>query len=274
VLGHGIVATMPAAGRGASWLYSGLRLGKRRLIPQPAHVTTLDPSNISICSLESMQLHVGDRLQLELLTDSTRSHYYTTLIGYVSGHSVLLRTPQVQSLPIPVREGEPVLVRTFAGRHAYTFDSTVGRVCRNPYPYLHLAYPAKVQQTLIRGALRVRVNLTATALNAAIQGEALPSALTIADLSISGALLEAEKSLGEAGETLELAFKFLVQPNNYEVKLATPVVIKSVRKTKRERRPDEVFTHGVRFAKLRSTEGLLLQSYIQQVLLDDRSRVV
>lgn len=222
-----------------------------------------------------MQLHVGDRLQLELLTDSTRSHYYTTLIGYVSGHSVLLRTPQVQSLPIPVREGEPVLVRTFAGRHAYTFESTVGRVCRSPYPYLHLAYPTRVQQTLIRGALRVRVNLTATALNAAKkEGDALPSALTIADLSISGALLEAEKSLGDVGETLELAFKFLVQPNNYEVKLATPVSIKSVRKTKRERRLDEVFTHGVRFAKLRSTEGLLLQSYIQQVLLDDRTRVV
>ena len=152
-----------------------------------------------------MQLHVGDRLQLELLTDSTRSHYYTTLIGFVSGHSVLLRTPQVQSLPIPVREGEPVLVRTFAGRHAYTFESTVDRVCRSPYPYIHLAYPAQVQQTLIRGALRVRVNLTATALNATKQGEALPSALTIADLSISGALLEAEKSLGEVGETLELA---------------------------------------------------------------------
>jgi len=237
-------------------------------------VNTLDPSNISTCSLESVQLHVGDRLQLELLTDSTRSHYYTTLIGYVSGHSVLMRTPQVQSLPIPVREGEPVLVRTFSGRHAYTFESRVDRVCRTPYPYLHLAYPAQVQQTLIRGALRVRVNLTATALNAATQGEALPSALTIADLSISGALLEAEKSLGEVGETLELAFKFLVQPNNYEVKLATPVKIQSVRKTRRERRLDEVFTHGVRFAKLRSTEGLLLQSYIQQVLLDDRTRVV
>ena len=221
-----------------------------------------------------MQLHVGDRLQLELLTDSTRSHYYTTLIGYVPAHSVLLRTPQVQNLPVPVREGEPVLVRTFSGRHAYTFESTVGRVCRTPYPYLHLAYPTQVQQTLIRGALRVRVNLTATALNAARQGETLPSALTIADLSISGALLEAEKSLGEAGETLELAFKFLVQPNNYEVKLATPVSIKSVRKMRRERRLDEVFTHGVRFAKLRPTEGLLLQSYIQQVLLDDRSRVV
>jgi Flagellar protein YcgR len=188
-----------------------------------------------------MQLHVGDRLQLELLTDSTRSHYYTTLIGYVSGHSVLLRTPQVQNLPIPVRESEPVLVRTFSGRHAYTFESRVDRVCRTPYPYLHLA---------------------------------LPAALTIGDLSISGALLEAEKSLGEVGETLELAFKFLVQPNNYEVKLATPAKIQSVRKTRKERRLDEVFTHGVRFAKLRSTEALLLQSYIQQVLLDDRTRVV
>jgi len=270
VLGPGIVATIPAAGRGASWLYSALR----RPLPQPAHVTTIDPSKISTCSLESMQMHVGDRLQLELLTDSTRSHYYTTLIGYVSGHSVLMRTPQVQNLPIPVREGEPVLVRTFSGRHAYTFESKVDRVCRSPYPYLHLAYPAQVQQTLIRGALRVRVNLTATALNAAKQGEALPSALTIADLSISGALLEAEKSLGEVGETLELAFKFLVQPNNYEVKLATQVDIQSVRKTSRERRLDEVFTHGVRLAKLRPTEALLLQSYIQQVLLDDRSRVV
>ena len=261
---------MAAASRSATWLYSGLR----RPNPLPAHVNTLDLSKVSTCSLESMQLHVGDRLQLELLTDSTRSHYYTTLIGYVSGHSVLMRTPQVQNLPIPVREGEPVLVRTFSGRHAYTFESKVDRVCRAPYPYLHLAYPAQVQQTLIRGALRVRVNLTATALNAAKQGEALPSASTIADLSISGALLEAEKSLGEVGEALELAFKFLVQPNNYEVKLATQVDIQSVRKTSRERRLEEVFTHGVRFAKLRPTEALLLQSYIQQVLLDDRSRVV
>ena len=261
---------MAAASRSATWLYSGFR----RPNPLPAHVNTLDLSKVSTCSLESMQLHVGDRLQLELLTDSTRSHYYTTLIGYVSGHSVLLRTPQVQNLPIPVREGEPVLVRTFSGRHAYTFESRVDRVCRTPYPYLHLAYPAQVQQTLIRGALRVRVNLTATAVNAARQAEAVPSALTIADLSISGALLEAEKSLGEVGETLELAFKFLVQPNNYEVKLATQMEIQSVRKTRRERRLDEVFTHGVRFAKLRSTEALLLQSYIQQVLLDDRTRVV
>lgn len=221
-----------------------------------------------------MQLHVGDRLQMELLTDSTRSHYYTTLIGYVPGHSVLARTPMMQNLPVPIREGTPVLIRTFSGRHAYTFESKVLRVCRSPYPYLHLAHPVRVQQTQIRGALRVRVNLTGTATNPARQGAALPTPTLIADLSISGALLEADKSMGEVGETLELAFKFMVQPNNYEVKLAAPVEIQSVRKTRRERKLDEIFTHGVRFAKLHATEALLLQSYIQQVLLADRSRVV
>src|SRR4029079_10643969 len=102
------------------------------------------------------------RLQLELVTGNARSHYYTTLIGYVPGHSVLIRTPLVQNLPVPVPEGAVVLVRHFSGRHAFTLESRVERVCRSPYPYIHLAYPAQVQQTLIRGALRVSVALPGT----------------------------------------------------------------------------------------------------------------
>jgi hypothetical protein len=65
-----------------------------------------------------------------------------------------------------------------------------------------------------------------------------------------------------------------VQPNNYEVKLATSAQIQSVRKVKQGKGPQELFSHGVRFNKLHATEALLLQSYIQQVLLSDRSRVV
>ncbi len=76
------------------------------------------------------------------------------------------------------------------------------------------------------------------------------------------------------GESIELAFKFLVQPNDYEVKLVTPAQIQSGPKPKSGQGRDESLSHGVRFAKLRATEALLLQSYIQQVLLTDRSRVV
>jgi c-di-GMP-binding flagellar brake protein YcgR len=237
-------------------------------------VTDLDQAKISTCSFEAAQLHVGERLQLELLADSSRNHYYTTLIGFVPGHSVLIRTPLVQNLPIPVPEGAAVLVRAFSGRHAYTLETRIDRVCRSPYPYMHLAYPAQVQQTLIRGALRVRVALPGTVSNSNEQVDEPPRAVVLSDLSVSGAQLETELSLGETGKKFGLAFKFVVQPNNYEVKLITSAQIQSVRKVKKGQGADELFSHGVRFNKLHATEGLLLQSYIQQVLLSDRSRVV
>ena len=219
-------------------------------------------------------MHVGERLQLELVADSSRNHYYTTLIGFVPGHSVLVRTPLVQNLPIPVPEGADVLIRAFSGRHAFTMESRTDRVCRSPYPYMHLAYPAQVQQTLIRGALRVRVALPGMASESTEQADGPPRAVILSDLSVSGTQLESELSLGEPGGKFGLAFKFVVQPNNYEVKLATSAQIQSVRKIKKGKGQEELFSFGVRFNKLHVTEGLLLQSYIQQVLLSDRSRVV
>jgi c-di-GMP-binding flagellar brake protein YcgR len=231
-------------------------------------------SPVSRSTLDQLQLHIGDRLQLELLTDSTRSHYYTLLVGYVPGHSVLLRTPVVQNLPIPVREGEPVLVRSFTGRHASTFETTVLKVSRTPFPYLHLAYPQSVQQTQVRGAVRVRANLVGTAFNAERGDNELPVPINIADLSVSGALLEAGSLLGNAGGKIELAFRFLVQPNNYEVRLTTGAEVQSVRMARQKHGSDEVFVHGVRFIGLHTTESLLLQSFIQHVLLSDHSQVV
>jgi hypothetical protein len=233
----------------------------------------LDQSKVSSCSFEAAQLHVGERLQLELANDSSRENYYTTLIGYVPGYSVLIRTPLVQNLPIPVPESTHVVVRAFSGRHAYTLESRIDRVCRSPYPYLHLSYPAQVQQTLIRGALRVRVALPGTVSSSIVQDDAPPRAIVLSDLSVSGAQLETGHSLGEPGEKFGLAFKFVVQPNNYEVKLTTSAQIQSVKKISKLRGSEELFTHGVRFEKLHATEGLLLQSYVQQVLLSDRSRV-
>jgi hypothetical protein len=235
-------------------------------------VTEPDQSTISICSFEGTQLPPGERVQMELGSDGNQ--YYTTLIGFVPGHSVLVRTPLIQNLPIPVPEGAHVLLRAFSGRYAYTTESHVERVCRSPYPYMHIAYPAQVQQTLIRGALRVRVALPGIASNPLESDISITRAVVLSDLSTSGAQLESEQSLGDPGEKFRLAFKFVVQPNNYEVKLATSAQIQSVRKTKKKNSQEDIFSNGVRFNKLHATEGLLLQSYIQQVLLADRSRVI
>ena len=265
---------MQPAGRDPIWLYFAFYGSIRDRTRRTTQVIDFDQSKISTCSFESAQLHVGERLQLELVADKLHNHYYTTLIGFVPGHSVLIRTPLVQNLPIPVPEGADVLVRAFSGRHAFTLESRIDRVCRSPYPYMHLAYPGQVRQTLIRGALRVRVALPGTVSLSNEKVDEPPRAVILSDLSVSGAQLETDLSLGESGGKFGLAFKFVVQPNNYEVKLATSAQIQSVRKIRKGKGPEELFSHGVRFNKLHATEGLLLQSYIQQVLLSDRSRVV
>ncbi|MFL6582671.1 MAG: hypothetical protein ACJ8G2_18175, partial [Burkholderiales bacterium] len=71
-------------------------------------MTEPDQSTISICSFEGTQLPPGERLQMELGSDGNQ--HYTTLIGFVPGHSVLVRTPLIQNLPIPVPEGAHVLL--------------------------------------------------------------------------------------------------------------------------------------------------------------------
>ena len=167
-----------------------------------------------------------------------------------------LPEPDFDALLLENREGQRVVAIVDDGR------------------LIHLAYPAQVQQTLIRGALRVRVALPGTTSNSPGQVDAPPHAVTLSDLSVSGAQLETGLSLGESGERFTLTFKFVVQPNNYEVKLTAAAQIQSVRKIRKGNAQEEMFSLGVRFNKLHATEGLLLQSYIQQVLLSDRSRVV
>ena len=228
---------------------------------------------MTLGTLDQLQPHVGDRLQLELLADTARAGpYFTLLIGYVPAHSVLVRTPMLQNVPVPIRENDPVLVRTFSGRHSSSFESTVTRACRSPFPYLHLAYPQTIRQTLIRDAIRVRVNLAGTALNPDLTNPDLPCPITIANLSVSGAMLQSHTALGETGNKIELAFKFLVQPNNYEVRLTTSADIQSLRNSRRGN--EDIFVHGVRFQHLQTTESLLLQSFIQQIVLADRSSMV
>ena len=74
---------------------------------------------------------------------------------------------------------------------------------------------------------------------------------------------------------LELAFKFVVQPNNYEVKLATSAQrSRACARSGRAKAPGGVVLAWRAVRQAACDGGLLLQSYIQQVLLSDRSRVV
>jgi c-di-GMP-binding flagellar brake protein YcgR len=225
------------------------------------------------CSFEEMQLRSGDRLQLELATDGTPVHHFTTVIGYVPQVSVLVRTPSVGGLPVELRVSETVVVRAFSGRSIYAFTTRVLAACQAPIAYVHLAFPETVRVNRIRGAERVRVELPSTAVNLQRDPHTTPVPCTITDLSVTGAQLECTRDLSEKGQRLQLFFNFKLEPNGYEVKLKPESIVQSARHY-REGGDADLHSYGVRFSGLHATESLLLQSYIQQVLLNDRTRVV
>jgi c-di-GMP-binding flagellar brake protein YcgR len=227
-----------------------------------------------VCNFESIGLQVGDRVQLELLADSLQTRHLTSLIGYVKGQSVLVRTPMVMNLPIQVSENEPLLIRAFSGRSAFAFESSVIRVGRSPYPYLHLAYPQQVRTVTVRGAMRVRSELAATSINLKRDPAGTPQPGIIADLSVTGAQLDSQQELGSIGDRLQLFFNFTLAPAGYEVKLSPEVTVQSCRKVNDGRTGKNFYRHGLHFENMHTTESLLVQSFIQQVMLEDRSRLV
>lgn len=223
--------------------------------------------------IEDLQLQVGDRLQLERVSVTARAQHFTSLIGYAKGVSLMVATPEPNDGAAQLREGHALLVRGFSGRSAFAFESSVLAACLSPLAYLHLAYPESVRVTPVRSALRVRAGLVAAAQNLDRDGGRVPVACTVADLSVDGAQLESRQSLGESGERLQIFFRFVLQPNGYEVRLSPEASIQNAR-PRRDRGDDEMHTYGIRFEKLHTTESLLVQNFIQQIALTDRSRVV
>ncbi|MGH8629910.1 MAG: PilZ domain-containing protein, partial [Burkholderiales bacterium] len=152
------------------------------------------------------------------------------------------------------------------------FETTVQRVCLSPFSYLHLAYPKLVRANPIRGAERVRVELRGTAVNLQQDPRGIPVGCSFGDLSLTGAQLECAQGLGDRGSRLQVFFSFKLEPQGYEVKLTPEAEIQSARK-RIDPQGAEVYSYGIRFGRMHATESLLLQSYIQQVLLNDRSRI-
>jgi hypothetical protein len=223
------------------------------------------------CSFEELGLQAGDRLHLEIRSTGTPPRtYFTNLIGHIPSASLLVRTPLSQGFPLGLSVGDPLEVRVFSGRHSCTFNTSVVRLCRAPVHYLHLAYPDLVQRVLVRSALRVRVNLPGMAAGASNGTLKSTVPITVTDLSISGALVDASRELGDAGDSVDVAFKFFVQPNDYLVNFEAKATIQSTKES--ETSVSSGLRYGLRFGAMHATEGVLLQSYLHQIILEDRSR--
>jgi c-di-GMP-binding flagellar brake protein YcgR len=209
-----------------------------------------------------MKLQPGGRLQLQRLSDLNQERHYAKYIGHVQDQSVLIKTPLVNSLPLPILEGEDIIVRAFSGQAAYAFTASVIRTASMPYPYFHLTYPASVRKLVIRKATRVRVSLPATVSRS---DTAEARSVDITDLSVSGAMLDARDELGSRNDLVDITFTLRI--DNFETTLNLQGVICSITgKT-------GTLHHGLEFVNLQPFERVLLQALVYQGLAESAPSV-
>lgn len=218
---------------------------------------------------ERLKLHVGDRLQIELPTQRHDQRYFTNLVGYVSGLSVLVRNPVVNGLSLPMRDNEVLIVRGFSGIETFSFETTVERVCLYPFPYLHLSYPHTIRTIPVRNEVRVKTSIP---IKVRIGQRETPIEAIISNMSSGGILIDSEEELGNAHDEIDISFHITVQPNDYQAHIESRAMIQNAM-IQGNPNGGMLFQYGVKLLNLQSSQAILLQNLIYQSLLENHHNI-
>jgi len=227
------------------------------------------------CDLTAINIQIGTKLQL--ISDRTGRplHHFATLIGFLAGEAVLVKTPTENGALVPFREGERLTARVFSGLNVYTFATNVERVQSTPLHCLYLAFPRTVTGTALRKAIRVRTDLKGTASKATAGEPAPDEEISLSNLSIAGASFDSQGKLGEPGEQITLSFTFLVQPGDCQVQFKTRATIRNLKAPKPGSAASPgAYAHGVEFLDLEPTEQIKLQNFLYESVVAGRQTIV
>lgn len=244
--------------RSASWSSAPSR-GKSA--PPPAAQKNEEEAVARNYGFEELKPKVGGTIQLQIKED----RYSVKLMGYVKGITIMVSTPVADGGVILLRDGQPVVVRSFSGKDAYAFSSSILRVCNAPLPYLHLAYPKTVQSVMVRKTARAEFNLIGAVTKVGGQ-DSRPVRIT--DMSVTGASFITGELVGEKGDNLSLSFR--VKLNEIDASLATSVscTVRSISTESDIGSKAERFRYGVEFTDVPTDVSVLMQNMIYQKLLE------
>lgn len=245
--------------RNPSWHPFGLR-GR-----SAAHVEHKKPVEAETAhySFEEMKPRVGDAIQIEVKGE----RFPVRLMGFVKGSTVMVTTPAIDGNTILLREGQPVVVRSFSGKNAYGFSSGILRVCNVPLPYLHLAYPKEVQSVAVRRAARAEFDLIGTVLNTSNPEIGTSRPVRISDFSVAGASFSSSESVGVKGDTLALSFR--VRFNEADTYPTVNCIVRSVVTEDSAGSAAGKLRYGIQFTDIPSEVSLLMQNMVYRKLLEN-----
>ncbi len=208
-------------------------------------------------SFQDMRLSVGDKLQLSLPSNPGDSRCIVPLIGYVDGVTLIVGAPPPGQLRSSLHEGDEIAIRVFSGQYAFGLFSSVDKIIKAPFEYLHLSFPKHIVGKIVRKSRRIK-----TSIAAAIAGN--PSPAIISNLSATGAEVRANLGPDQLGATIGLSFALTII--GVETQLSLQAVIRSL---KQDRDCAEgAFRCGVEFQGLQASDLAALQGVIYQELVE------
>ena len=261
--------------RELSWETTGDKDGGSKLSASamaPDQTTPNEPG--AQFSFDDMKLKVESRLQLEPPKQLGSERILVKVIGYLKGVSLLVTAPTTANgARLQLLEGERVVMRSFSGQNAFAFTCTVERVCKLPYEYLHLSFPDVIQGVMIRKAPRVKSKIIASVQNTNSRNPSEQIPALISNISANGAALDAKRSLGKKGDTLDLAFR--VNLHKIDAFLSVKGAIRAVINAEdTDLSSPETIRYGIEFQNLQPNDMVILQSMIYQQIIESPHHIV
>lgn len=210
---------------------------------------------------KDLKLPSGQALQLDI-DDYSTGRDKSSLIGYLSEHSIIITTPTANGVPIGVTNGTDVTVRFFSQQlnGAGAFRSKVLATAVQPYPHLHLSIPQEVAVGEVRRAIRASVNLIASLVQV-VNGDKLKVPAVITDISAMGARVEKVKDISSFRQGDQVTILSRLSVGNVEKMVSVNAVVRNISESRRGH------ILGLEFVDVEETTHIVLHAYtLSQVM--------
>lgn len=168
--------------------------------------TEIAPENLIRLSFKALGMRTGMALQTRRLIDGA-SKKESQFFGAIESKGVMVGPMGPDGVKTELEEGEVCVVRGFTGQYEFSFLSKVLQTFEQPFAYALLAYPNQVDARMVRQSLRTKTSWPTQVGAAGTDfgpGQTL-QAVTLLDLSLQGAMIEAPSALGAIGDVIPFA---------------------------------------------------------------------
>ena len=180
--------------------------------------------NVARLTFKALGMRTGMALQTRRLVEGA-SKKESQFFGAIESKGVMVGPMGPDGVKTELEEGEVCVVRGFTGQYEFSFLSKVLQTFEKPFAYALLAYPTQVDARIVRQSMRTKTSWPTQVKLPTPPGQAQTTALdvTLLDLSLQGAMIEASSPLGAIGDVIAVQMHVQVDGAAAQLKVSARI---------------------------------------------------